>query len=115
MKNIQIIDGAENCVYDIFSATDEEFALIFPMGTDIAFIDEVYVREDAKLLDAAFANIWKRRIKKLMLWASTASSSMNLKRRRCITQQEEMKKHVIPVDSIYGSTRQAHFLRECMH
>lgn len=64
MKNIQIIDGAQNCVYDIFSATDEEFALIFPMGTDIAFIDEVYVREDAKLLDAAFADIWKRRIKK---------------------------------------------------
>ena len=28
MKNIQIIDGAQNCVYDIFSATDEEFALV---------------------------------------------------------------------------------------
>ena len=38
MKNIQIIDGAENCVYDLFAATDEEFARIFPIGTDIAFI-----------------------------------------------------------------------------
>ena len=64
MKNIQIIDGAQNCVYDIFSATDEEFALIFPEGTDIAFIDEVYAREDAKLLDATFSNIWNRRTKK---------------------------------------------------
>jgi hypothetical protein len=40
MKNIQVIDGAENCVYDIFAATDEEFSLIFPRGQDVAFIDE---------------------------------------------------------------------------
>ena len=42
MKNIQIIDGAINCVYDIFEATDDEFKLIFPAGQDIAFIDEVW-------------------------------------------------------------------------
>ena len=65
MKNIQIIDGAENCVYDIFSATDEEFALVFPDGTDIAFIDEVYASGDTQLLDAAFNRIWQRRIKKV--------------------------------------------------
>ena len=64
MKNIQIIDGAQNCVYDIFSATDEEFALVFPQGTDIAFIDEVYGCGDTQLLDAAFKNIWHRRVKK---------------------------------------------------
>lgn len=64
MKNIQIIDGARNCVYDIFSATDEEFALLFPAGTDIAFSDEVYANGDSQLLDAAFNNIWQRRIRK---------------------------------------------------
>jgi hypothetical protein len=64
MKNIQIIDGAQNCVYDIFSATDEEFSLIFSEGTDIAFIDEVYAKGDMQLLDAAFKSIWRRRIKK---------------------------------------------------
>ena len=42
VKKIQIFDGAENAVYDIFAATDEEFGLIFPSGTDVAFIDEVY-------------------------------------------------------------------------
>ncbi len=62
MKNIQVIDDAENCVYDIFSATDEEFDLIFPTGTDIAFVDEVYDRESEKLLSHAFSEIWKRRI-----------------------------------------------------
>jgi hypothetical protein len=64
MKNIQIIDGAQNCVYDIFSATDEEFALVFSNGTDIAFIGEVYANGDGELLDAAFKNIWQRRVKK---------------------------------------------------
>lgn len=60
MKNIQIIDGAQNCVYDIFAATDEEFDLVFPGETDIAFIGEVYEKGDSQALDAAFRNIWKR-------------------------------------------------------
>ena len=64
MKNIQVIDGALNCVYDIYSATDEEFALIFPYGTDIAFIDEVYDRGSRPELDAVFENLWRRRIPK---------------------------------------------------
>ncbi|MBW4049792.1 MAG: hypothetical protein HIU89_18295 [Proteobacteria bacterium] len=66
MKNIQVIDAALNCVYDIFASTDEEFALIFPPGQDIAFIDEVLARSaDAAALDSAFTNIWHRRIPKI--------------------------------------------------
>ncbi|MEX8515544.1 hypothetical protein [Leptothrix ochracea] len=64
MKNIQIIDGADNCVYDIFAATDDEFALIFPTGEDVAFIDEVMTRGPKRKLDEAFNNIWSRRIRK---------------------------------------------------
>lgn len=64
MKNILVIDDARNCVYDIFSATDEEFSLIFKEGTDIAFIDEVFENSDDELLDQVFTNIWDRRIKK---------------------------------------------------
>ncbi len=64
VKNIQVIDGALNAVYDIFAATDEEFALIFPSGTDIAFIDDVYAGASALQLTAAFKCIWSRRIAK---------------------------------------------------
>ncbi len=64
MKNIQVIDGAENSVFDVFSATEDEFALIFPAGQDVAFIDEVMARGPAKELDEAFTQIWKRRIAK---------------------------------------------------
>lgn len=64
MKNIQIIDGAINCVYDIFAATDEEFALIYPDETNIAFIDEVMSRNDDAVIDEAFQRIWFRPVKK---------------------------------------------------
>ncbi len=64
MKNIQVIDGAVNSVYDVFAATEEEFALIYPQGQDVAFIGEVYAREDEAALDAAFERIWRRRVRK---------------------------------------------------
>ncbi len=64
MKNIQVIDGAVNCVYDIFAATEDEFWTIFHSGQDVAFIEDVYAAGDASVLNAAFENIWKRRIAK---------------------------------------------------
>ena len=64
MKNIQVIDGADNSVYDVFAATEEEFALICPQGQDVAFIDEVMARGPEKQLDEAFTRIWERRIPK---------------------------------------------------
>ncbi len=64
MKNIQVIDGADNCVYDIFAATDEEFAVLFPSGEDVAFIDEVCSRTDQTRLQEAFSLVWQRRVRK---------------------------------------------------
>jgi hypothetical protein len=64
VKNIQVFDGADNAVYDIFAATDEEFALIFRDGTDVAFIDEVYQNQPSQTLNAAFTSIWNRRVPK---------------------------------------------------
>jgi len=67
MKNIQIIDGAVNCVYDIFAASDDDFSLIFPAGQNVAFIDEVYTRGSKVAIDAAFERIWKARIPKRLV------------------------------------------------
>ena len=64
MKNIQVIDSADNCVYDIYAATDDEFSLIFPENTNIAFSEDVWSREEEKSLQNAFSNIWKRPILK---------------------------------------------------
>lgn len=64
MKNIQVIDGADNSVYDIFAAIEEEFALIFPDSQDIGFIEEVMEHGPEKELGEAFSCIWKRCIPK---------------------------------------------------
>ncbi len=64
MKNVQIIDGAINCVYDIFSMTEDEFRVIFIENSNIAFIEDIYERENPELLDSIFDKIWKRRLKK---------------------------------------------------
>jgi hypothetical protein len=64
MKNIQVIDGAENAVYDIFAATEEEFTFIFPANQDVAFIDEVMARGSEQKLSEVFTRIWGRRVKK---------------------------------------------------
>ncbi|MFD1156215.1 hypothetical protein [Undibacterium aquatile] len=62
MKNIQIIDGADNSVFDIFAAAEEEFSLIFADGHDVAFIDELMASGPESELDDAFNRIWTRRI-----------------------------------------------------
>lgn len=62
MKNIQVIDGAMNCAYDIFAATDEEFKLIFPNeGQDIQFAEDIYSNEEAQMV---LSKIWQRRTSK---------------------------------------------------
>ena len=66
MKNIQVIDGTENCVYDIFAASDADFRVIFGRGEDIAFIDDVLRknRTKKKQLTSVMARLWTRRIAK---------------------------------------------------
>lgn len=64
MKNIQVIDGADNCVCDIFAPTEEEFSVIFPAGQDLAFIDEVCPRAHRASLDKALTTVWTRRLRK---------------------------------------------------
>ena len=64
MKNIQVIDGAANCVYDIFAATDAEFSVLFPLGQDIAFIDEITSRAEPETLEKVFSMLWTRRLHK---------------------------------------------------
>jgi hypothetical protein len=64
MKNIMVIDGAENCVYDLFSVSDDDFALIFPAGTDIAFIEDIERRTDAEAVFEALTRAWPNRIPK---------------------------------------------------
>jgi hypothetical protein len=65
MKNVQVIDGANNCTYSIFVLTDEEFKIIFPAdGQDIEFIEDVVTRIGDKRTAEILDPVWKRLVKK---------------------------------------------------
>ena len=65
MKTIMIIDGAENCAYDCFSASDELFKVIFPNeGQDIEFYEDVAARSNAESIDPLFKEMWEKPIRK---------------------------------------------------
>jgi hypothetical protein len=64
MKNIQVIDSGDNCTYDIFQATEEEFALIFPDETDIEFIEDFFSRVGEETAINTLNPIWERRLDK---------------------------------------------------
>ena len=65
MKNIQIIDAADNCTFSIFQATPEEFALLFPdPGQDIQFADDFELLPEREAVEAALNALWERPIRK---------------------------------------------------
>jgi len=65
MKNIQIIDAALNCTYDVFAASEEDFRLIFPgPGQDIEFIDDFIERAGEDVADEVCGRLWKNRVEK---------------------------------------------------
>ncbi len=65
MKNIQVIDGAENCTFSIFQATEEEFALLFPQpGQDIQYAEDLFKMAATDKTNEALNRIWERPIRK---------------------------------------------------
>lgn len=64
MKNIQVIDGAENCTYDIFQLPESDFEIVFPNGTDIEFIDDLVGRIGESNCKRIMTLLWAARVNK---------------------------------------------------
>jgi hypothetical protein len=64
MRNIQIIDAAENATFSTFQATDAEFALIFPDGRDIELAEDLFERIGNKRAHDLLTPIWCRPVLK---------------------------------------------------
>ena len=65
MKNIQVIDGADNATYSIFQAADDDFELIFPQpGQDIEIIEDYVERVGENEASQALSRLWRRPIHK---------------------------------------------------
>jgi hypothetical protein len=65
MKNIQIIDGALNCTFSIFQATDEEFLIVFPdPGQDMEYAEDIETRPNSEEVFRALLAVWERPVRK---------------------------------------------------
>jgi hypothetical protein len=65
MKNVQIIDGADNATYSVFQAADEEFATIFPEpGQDLEIIEDYVERVGDVIANKTLSALWERPIHK---------------------------------------------------
>jgi hypothetical protein len=65
VKNIQIIDGADNATYNIFQATNDEFAEIFPgSGQDIEVVEDYVRRVGEDEARKTLSKVWERPIYK---------------------------------------------------
>ncbi len=65
MKNIQVIDGALNCTFSIFQATEEEFAMLFPEPRqDIQYAEDLALLPQQEQVESALGRIWERPIRK---------------------------------------------------
>ena len=64
MKAIQVIDGADNCLYEIYQATDAEFTRLFPDDTDIQFIEDVIIRLGDSESSELLGKLWTRPVDK---------------------------------------------------
>jgi hypothetical protein len=65
VKNILIIDGAENCEYAIYAVTEDEFTKIFPENRqNVEFIEDLVERIGDGGVASLMAPVWKREVKK---------------------------------------------------
>jgi hypothetical protein len=65
VKNVQVIDAAENCHFPVFQMTAREFKAIFSgRGQDIAFAEDVVRRLGKTKAAAILAPVWQRPILK---------------------------------------------------
>jgi hypothetical protein len=66
MKNFMVVDGALNSTFDVFGTDEATFAVVFPDGADISFLDEVTKRVKDLGLDEAefFGRLYSNRREK---------------------------------------------------
>lgn len=67
-KNIQVIDAALNCAYDVYRVSDEDFRLIFPKkGQNIEFGEDLAGRLSKSELEELFSRVWEEPIEKALV------------------------------------------------
>src|ERR1700733_5722357 len=92
MKNVQIIDGADNATYSVFTATDEEFATIFPQpGQDLEIGEDYVSRVGEVSANKTLPGLWQRLSINTIYRVFTELSSTTSRKRRNIFRSRSAK------------------------
>ncbi len=92
MKNVQIIDGAENCTYSVYAFTEKQFTAIFPSpGQNVEFIEDAIERLGDAALGKLLKPVWNREVpkKKVRGIDGTLFYELTFKKKYYPTKREE--------------------------
>jgi len=65
MKSIQFIDSAQNCTYDVFAVTEDNFRLMFPAERqDIEFMGDFIERVGEEVADRVCERVFAKKLEK---------------------------------------------------
>lgn len=68
MPNVQVIDGADNCTYDVFWIGQDSFGEIFPgESQDVEFVDEFVERVGEQRASSILNELWKNPVEKKLV------------------------------------------------
>jgi len=68
VPNIQVVDGAQNCTYEVFEVDEVDFREIFPAdGQDIEFVEDFEARVGQDRAALLLSRVWDRRIDKKLV------------------------------------------------
>jgi len=98
MKNIQVIDGADNCTYSIFAISDDDFKIIFPEEEqDVEFNTDLEARMNKQDLVELSQRLWKKPIDKKSVNGIDGTVFYNLeeKKKYYSTKKEKEIKTII--------------------
>lgn len=101
MKNIQIIDDAENCTFEIFRISDTQFQTIFPSeGQDIEFFEDLAVRVGAQEISRFQSTLWDKPVIKSQVQGIDGTLFYHLSSRKKYFVKKQFAKAIIPFDDL---------------
>ncbi|GAB3339302.1 hypothetical protein [Marilutibacter aestuarii] len=83
MPNIQVIDGADNCTYDVFAISVDGFREIFPGETqDVEFVDDFVARVGEQHATSVLNELWRHPVDKKIVEGIHGTLFFELERKK---------------------------------
>jgi hypothetical protein len=97
MRNVQVIDGAENCSYSLFQLTDDEFLILFPDDRDVEFVEDLIDRIGEERAGSILSGVWQRPVLKSAACGIHGTLFFELTSKRVFYPTKKESEMVVPL------------------